>query len=161
MENKMNDSINAASAAPKDAPVTNEDFLQKVEDEFSELEQDAVNEFEKIKALFSADVWPYVKAGFLTLLTISGKAAMQAEVAAIPLELTGNVASAAAAVGAAISGAVAANAEAVAITEGKQALAAINADPNATDGEKALAAEGEKLIPQDQTTGTGAANGST
>jgi hypothetical protein len=123
-------------------------IIENIEAEFSALEQDAVNFIEQIAGLFEQDVWPYVKAGFLTLLSVAGKAAMQAEIAAIPLEISGNITAAAAAVGAAITGAVAANAQAVLVTEGKQAISAVEADPNATDAEKAVAAEAEKLVPE-------------
>lgn len=142
------------------APVAPETLLQKIEDNFETevgvLETDAKVEVEKISALFSADVWPYVKAGILTLLTVGGKAAMQAEVAAIPLEVSGNLAAAAGAVGAAITGAVASNAEGVAETEGEAVVEAVEADANATDGEKALAAEAQTLIPGSQAATNGA-----
>lgn len=119
-----------------------DELLQKVGTEFSELENDAVVEAEKIAALFEGDVWPYVKAGILTLLTVAGRAALKAEVAAIPAELAGDIGIAAAGVGAAIAGAVEANASAIIEDEAAQATAAVNADPNATDEEKALVAKG-------------------
>jgi hypothetical protein len=120
---------------------------ENIESEFVALENDAINTVEAIAGLFEQDVWPYVKAGILTLLTVAGKAAMQAEVAAIPLEISGQVGAAASAVGAAIAGAVNATAEAVAITEGRLAVAAVNADANANDAEKAVANEVDKLLP--------------
>jgi GTP:adenosylcobinamide-phosphate guanylyltransferase len=109
-------------------------------------EQDVVAALHDAGLVFSADIWPYVKIAFTTLLSIAGKAALSAEVAAIPTELAGNVVAAAAAVGAAITGAVSVNVKAVAETEGKAALDAVQADPNATADEKAVAAEGENLL---------------
>ena len=153
-ETTTQDPATTAAAAAAPAPET---LGQEIEDEAVTLYDDAKVELEKVAALFSADVWPYIKAGFMQLLTVAGKAAMQAEVAAIPLELAGQETAAAAAVGAAITSAVVTNAAAVAKTEGKAALSTIAADPNATDGEKALAAEGETLVPVAQAS-TGAAS---
>lgn len=122
-------------------------LIDSIEAEFFDLEQDAIHGVEQIAALFSADVWPFVKAGILTLLTVAGKAALNAEVASIPLELSGNVGAAAAGVGAAITSAVATNALAVAETEGQRAAATIASDPNATVAEQNLATEIKSVIP--------------
>jgi hypothetical protein len=105
--------------------------------EYHVLENNAVVVLENVNFLFSKDVWPYVKAGILSLLTVAGKAAIQAELAAIPLEIRGDLATAAMAVGAAITSAVNTNAGAILQDEGAKANAAIDADPDTTETEKA------------------------
>lgn len=100
-------------------------------------EQDAIAALHEAGLIFSADVWTFVKAGLGQLFSIAGKAALDAEIAAIPAELSGNMTVAAAAVGAAISGAVAANAGAIAKDAAAKADAAVDADPNSTAVDKA------------------------
>jgi len=143
----MSDTTNTSVPVPTAVSTVSPSWTQEAWDAIETWEQDLVAYLHHAGLIFEADIWPFIKAGLGVLLSVAGKAALQAEIAAIPAEMSGNVVVAAAAVGAAITGAVAANAEAIAKTEGDAAAAAIQADPNATVTEKALAAEGETLIP--------------
>ena len=119
------------------ATVASESWTEAAWAELQVWEQDAVAALHEAGLIFSADVWPFVKAGLSQLFSVAGKAALDAEIAAIPAELSGNVTVAAAAVGAAISGAVAANAGAIAKDAAAKADAAVDADPNSTAVDKA------------------------
>ncbi len=111
------------------------------------IESDIATELEKIALLFEADIWPFVKAGLLTLLSTAGKAGLAAGVDALIGSTPVTAAAAAAAVGTAILGAVSDQAAAVAETEGAKAAAAVAADPHAAGIIADTAAKIEASIP--------------
>ena len=104
-----------------------ESFVQKLEDGLVGLGEEVAGAIEALLAPIEQKYWPYLKSFLVTLLQKEGQDAVKAAVAELPPLASGqlSVAQAAAAVGAALAGSLAANAEAIAKDEiaSAQALA--------------------------------------
>jgi len=106
----------SVTATPSELDVLAQDIVEYSERIGGGIEK----KFEELEAVFSADVWPTVKAAILLLASQEGQAALSAEVAAAPTELveaaSGNISAslvtAGTAVAAAITSTVGANATA-------------------------------------------------
>ena len=110
-------------------------IIDAIEAEFESLATEVKQGFAVLYSDFNLDVLPFLKAAFITLLTVEGKAALAAEAAVAPIELadaavgnfTGAIATGAAAVASAITSTIGANVDAAIKTVTAESTAAIEA----------------------------------